>query len=71
MSETEMDLGFDPDALREKYRVERDKRLRPDGNEQFKQMEGDFTRYVLGDWSRKSSIIIKCTDENIELIELI
>ena len=46
MSETEMDLGFDPDALREKYRVERDKRLHPDGNEQFKQMEGDFTRYV-------------------------
>ena len=71
MSETEMDLGFDPDALREKYRVERDKRLRPDGNEQFKQMEGDFTRYVLGDWSQKSAIIIKCTDENIELIELI
>ena len=26
-------LGFDPDALREKYREERDKRLRPDANE--------------------------------------
>ncbi len=23
-------LGFDPDALREKYRIERDKRLRAD-----------------------------------------
>jgi UDP-2,3-diacylglucosamine hydrolase len=33
--------------------------------------QGDFTRYVLGDWSQKSAIIIKCTDENIELIELI
>ena len=26
------DLGFDPDALREKYRVERDKRLRAHGS---------------------------------------
>ena len=26
------DLGFDPDVLREKYRAERDKRLRADGN---------------------------------------
>ena len=26
------DLGFDPDALRERYRLEREKRLRPDGN---------------------------------------
>ena len=29
------DLGFDPDALRAKYRAERDKRLRADGNEQY------------------------------------
>jgi cyclohexanone monooxygenase len=27
--------NFDPDALREKYRQERDKRLRPDGNDQY------------------------------------
>jgi cyclohexanone monooxygenase len=27
--------SFDPDALREKYRMERDKRLRADGNEQY------------------------------------
>ena len=30
-------LGFDPDALREKYREEREKRLRPDGNEQYRE----------------------------------
>jgi cyclohexanone monooxygenase len=36
-------LGFDPEALREKYRQERDKRLRPDGNEQYRQLTGDFT----------------------------
>ena len=28
-------LDFDPIALREKYRHERDKRLRDDGNEQY------------------------------------
>ena len=27
------DLGFDPDALRDRYRAERDKRVRQDGNE--------------------------------------
>ena len=39
-------LGFDPDALRAKYRIERDKRLRPDGNEQYQEVKGDFARYV-------------------------
>ena len=29
------DLGFDPNALLEKYRAERDRRLRSDGNEQY------------------------------------
>ncbi|MEM9622533.1 MAG: NAD(P)/FAD-dependent oxidoreductase [Pseudomonadota bacterium] len=39
-------LGFDPDALREKYREERDKRLRDDGNAQYQEIAGDFSRYV-------------------------
>ena len=39
-------LGFDPDALREKYRQERDKRLRADGNEQYQEVTGDFARYL-------------------------
>ena len=46
MSVQEMDLGFDSDQLREKYRVERDKRLRGDGSEQYQEMVGDFTHYV-------------------------
>ena len=46
MSVQEMDLGFNPDELREKYRVERDKRLRGDGSEQYQEMVGDFTHYV-------------------------
>jgi cation diffusion facilitator CzcD-associated flavoprotein CzcO len=40
------DLGFDPDALRAKYRQERDKRLRSDGNEQYREIAGDFARYL-------------------------
>lgn len=39
-------LGFDPDALREKYRLERDKRVRADGNEQYVEVAGEFTAYV-------------------------
>jgi cyclohexanone monooxygenase len=40
------DLGFDPDALRAKYRQERDKRLRSDGNEQYREIAGDFAHYL-------------------------
>jgi cyclohexanone monooxygenase len=39
-------LGFDPDALRAKYREERDKRIRPDGNDQYVEVKGDFAHYV-------------------------
>ncbi len=40
------DLAFDPDALREKYRAERDKRLRADGNAQYIEIKDDFAHYV-------------------------
>ncbi len=40
------ELGFDPEALRAKYREERDKRLRQDGNDQYVEVKGDFSRYV-------------------------
>jgi len=39
-------IGFDPEALRARYRDERDKRMRPDGNEQYIETKGDFSRYV-------------------------
>jgi len=38
--------AFDPDALREKYRAERDKRLRDDGNDQYVEVTGDFAHFV-------------------------
>lgn len=40
------ELGFDPAELREKYRAERDKRLREDGNEQYLEVTGDFSHYA-------------------------
>ncbi len=45
MAEAEEALGFDPDALREKYREERDKRLRPEGNAQYIEIKGDFSHF--------------------------
>ena len=40
------DLGFDPDALRDKYRQERDKRLRADGNEQYVEIKDTYAHYL-------------------------
>lgn len=40
------ELGFDPDALREKYRVERDRRIRPEGNAQYVRTTGEFGYYA-------------------------
>src|SRR5271167_23230 len=37
---------FDPDALREKYRQERDRRVRADGSQQYVEVQGDFSRYI-------------------------
>ena len=38
--------AFDPDALRDRYRAERDKRLRADGNEQYVEIAGRFAHYL-------------------------
>ena len=39
-------LGFDPAELKAKYRAERDKRLRKDGNEQYVEMAGEYAHYL-------------------------
>jgi cyclohexanone monooxygenase len=38
--------SFDPDALRARYRAERDKRLRADGNEQYIEVKGKFAHFL-------------------------
>jgi cation diffusion facilitator CzcD-associated flavoprotein CzcO len=37
---------FDVETMREKYRIERDKRLRDDGNEQYLEVTGDYSHYI-------------------------
>ena len=44
------ELGFDPDALRAKYREERDKRLRSDGLGQYVEMKGRFDHFEHDPW---------------------
>ena len=43
---TSTNLPFDREALREKYRQERDKRLRDDGNRQYIEVTGEFAHFV-------------------------
>lgn len=43
---TEESLGFDPKALKARYRAERDKRLRADANEQYVEMAGRFAHFL-------------------------
>ena len=40
------ELGFDPVALKDKYRAERDKRLRTDGNQQYVEISGKYAHYL-------------------------
>ena len=40
------DQPFDPETMRERYRAERDKRLRTDGNEQYVEVTGKFAHYL-------------------------
>jgi len=39
-------LDLDPDALRAKYRAERDKRLRADGNDQYREVAGELAHFM-------------------------
>jgi cyclohexanone monooxygenase len=44
--QTSQTRQIDKDALRRKYREERDKRLRPDGNAQYRRLEGQLAHYL-------------------------
>jgi cyclohexanone monooxygenase len=45
-SQSHHERDFDPDALRERYRRERDRRLRSDGNEQYVEVKGQFAHFL-------------------------
>jgi cyclohexanone monooxygenase len=38
--------AFDPDALRARYRAERDRRLRADGNDQYREVKGELAHFA-------------------------
>ncbi len=44
--------GFDAEALRERYRVEREKRLRPDGVDQYVEITGRHARFAEDHYAR-------------------
>jgi hypothetical protein len=41
------------DALRARYRAERDKRVRPDGNEQYIEPKGRYAHFLDDPWSQR------------------
>ena len=43
---TAPEADFDPDALRRKYQLERDKRIRQEGNAQYVELAGAFAAYL-------------------------
>ncbi|MBW2279205.1 MAG: NAD(P)/FAD-dependent oxidoreductase [Deltaproteobacteria bacterium] len=43
---TRTGAAFNPDTLREKYRQERDKRLRDDGNDQYLEIKGTYEHFL-------------------------
>lgn len=55
--------AFDPDALREKYRRERDKRLRPDGNDQYVEIKGPYAHFLEDPYVEPGSTREPLTDE--------
>ena len=46
LRETIWEDDFNPEALKEKYLLERDKRLREDANDQYIEVTGDYSNYV-------------------------
>ena len=46
MATTAEDLGIDLDAVRTKYREERDKRIRTDGADQYIELSGEFAKFA-------------------------
>ena len=63
----ENDLGFDPKVLREKYKAERDKRIRPDGANQYIGIEGEFSNYI-EDPHIKEKIVREPLHDEMEVI---
>ncbi len=60
-------FDFDPDALRERYRRERDKRLRSDGIDQYREARDELARFVEVDPLAPSGDRRAPVDEDVEV----
>jgi cyclohexanone monooxygenase len=60
-------LDFDPDALRDKYRAEREKRLRPDGEAQYIELSGAFAQYAEEDPYADQGFSREALSEDLEI----
>ena len=60
-------FDFDPEFLKKKYREERDKRLRQDGNEQYQEVTGEFS-YFVEDPYVQEAITREPIQEEIEVV---
>ncbi|MEB3071405.1 flavin-containing monooxygenase [[Mycobacterium] vasticus] len=56
-------LGFDPNALRDKYTRERQRRLRDDGIDQYVEVAGRFARFADDPWAQPGSDREPLSDE--------
>jgi cyclohexanone monooxygenase len=61
-------LGFDPTALRQKYREERERRLRSDGNEQYIEVKDEFAHFLDDPYAEPGFERAPLTDEVEALI---
>ena len=61
------ELSFDPDELRERYRRERDKRLRTDGIDQYRQASDELAHYLEADPYASADVERQALDEDIEV----
>jgi len=62
------DLDFDPAALREKYRQERDKRIRDDGEAQYLELSGKFAHYSEDDPYVESGFVREPLRDEIDVV---
>ena len=51
MREILSELNFDLDALRKKYKEERERRIRSEGSGQYQKVEGEFSFYLDDPWA--------------------
>jgi cyclohexanone monooxygenase len=61
-------LDFDPDALHEKYRQERDKRIRSDGEAQYVELSGKFAHYAEDDPYVEPGLVREPLTDEIDVV---